>query len=214
MKLKWIEGPNGTARAIETEDHPKQRIAIEGIDGSGKTSVTEALAKHLGKQGLKTMTFAPYRIANKWLRADIYDLWSTMQGSFEATSLLKDVIYDCEDIADTHKADVVIYDRHWMTGQTMVEGHSNREDYWHQYGPRPIPTALLRVPIETAMERRAEEVGYIAYMTPNHLGSDAATYARLAKENPQHILGIYRSDDDVTPAAIAKTIAWDMNIRR
>ncbi len=192
------------------------RIAIEGIDGAGKTTTCEALVKCLEADGLHVVTFAPYRMVNEYLGEEIYNLWFKPDDCLRAIRAFKEVIDICENEAQRWDADVVIYDRHWMTALTALEGDDTREGYWQQYGPEMVPAALLRVPVETALERRADEIkeDCAAFMEPDQLGRDAASYGRLAKQYGQHVLGIYRSDNDLTPEQIASSIAWDMRVKR
>ncbi len=192
------------------------RLGIEGIDGAGKTTTCEALVKCLEADGLQVVTFAPYRMVNEYLGEEIYNLWFKPDDCVRAIRVFKEVIDTCEVEAQRWNADVVIYDRHWMTALTAFEGNETGIDYWEQYGPEMVPVALLRVPVETALERRADEIkeGIATFMEPDQLGKDAASYGRLARQYGQHVLGIYRSDDDVTPEQIARSIAWDMQVNR
>ena len=192
------------------------RIALEGIDGAGKTSVCNALAGHLSVEGYRTQVYAPFRLANERLGEDIYNLWFDINSCLTAICLLKDVIDDCENNARREGADVVVYDRHWMTALKMIEGRDTAEGYWGSYGPELVPVALLRVPVETALERRADEATrfWTPYMDADQMGLDAAAYHRMTKTYRQHLLGIYRSEDDVSPEDIARNIAWDMQVTR
>jgi thymidylate kinase len=187
------------------------RLAIEGIDGSGKSTTCQELVKQLEADGLRVKVFAPYRLANARLGHDIYDLWQN--AGEQATKLMKKVVADCEAEAAAEQADVVIYDRHWMTGMESMQSCAEGSDYWEKNGPEFVPVALLRVPIETALERRADELDD-PWMQGEGLGRTAECYHNLARRYGQHLLGIYRSDNDVTPDQVASNIIWDMRVRR
>lgn len=194
-----------------------ERIAIEGIDGSGKTATCHALADYFETRDMSPAIFSPYRVANETLGMDIYELWFDKTTCIDAIKLMKQTVDSCEQQAADQAAQVIIYDRHWMTALTASEHNQELAATWVTHGPKFVPTAVLKVPIETALLRRAEEYQHgnlPAYMEPSVLEHDAELYTHLAAKHAEHILGIYRSDNDVAPHAIAKNIYWDMNVRR
>ncbi len=187
------------------------RLAIEGIDGSGKTTVCDELVRQLEVDGLKPVVFAPFRLANECLGHDIYELWA--HNHDRGVDILKEVIDVCEAKAEEAEADVIIYDRHWMTALESLEDCVDGDEYWELHGPDFVPVALLRVPIETALERRADELDD-PWMQGDTLGRTAECYHNLSRKYGQHLLGVYRSDNDVTPQQVAQNILWDMRVRR
>lgn len=185
-------------------------VAIEGIDGAGKTSAAQLLAEEFAADGLRANVYAPFRLANERLGHDIYDLWQTPSTAKAAIGVLHAVLDDCREQSADEKADVTIYDRHWMTAFTEIIHDPEALAAWGDYF---VPTALLQVNPQLATQRQG-----------NDLGADWSTLRRqiqyanlrtyLSKHYSQHMLGIYRSDSDVTVRALARSIQSDMRFRR
>ncbi len=189
----------------------RNRIAIEGIDGSGKSSVVSAITEALTAEGLHVRTFATFRIANTELGHDIYDLWADDRTAKIGIEVMRHTLGVCETIAAKDGADVVIYDRHWMSVMTEIDNRPNLIQVWgNDYF---VPACLLRTPPETGRSRlqndQDEEFSSLTSLT-----TYANKFNQLARTFPQQMLGIYRSDDDVTIDDIARNIMWDMRIRR
>ncbi|MGB4762630.1 MAG: hypothetical protein WBP12_04745 [Candidatus Saccharimonas sp.] len=187
-----------------------RKLGIEGIDGSGKTSVAQEVARQLGTEGLKAAIFSPYRMANALLGREMYQSWPLRHKAAENIAVLLHVLEQCDAAAAEQGIDVVIYDRHWMTAMTEID---DRPGLVAQWGERFIPTALLQVSPGTATRR----IGNDHESQWSDLGAQARYadhYRELARKYPEHLLGIYRSEPDVSVETIAKTIIWDMNIQR
>ena len=129
-----------------------REIAIEGLDGSGKTTVAHALGAAYEVEGLRASVVAPYQLANQLAETDIYPLWKSDPGALQAVGILKQVLESCTAEAQEAGLDVVIYDRHWMTAFTEIETRPVASEAW---GDRFVPTAYLSVDSATA-ERRAQ----------------------------------------------------------
>ncbi len=185
-------------------------IAIEGIDGSGKTTVAEALKDELRGQGLCVGVVSPYRLASKEYGGDLYPLWQNEIGAKRAIGVLKNVLELTEVCAEKAGLDVLIYDRHWMTAFTEI---ADRPALVSEWGATFVPTALLRAN-PTLAQQRARNDCHEAWMSPEGLRGYAEKYEQLCSKYGQHLLGVYRNDTDVTPGSIARNIAWDMNITR
>lgn len=188
----------------------RNTIAIEGIDGSGKTSTAHALATEFEADGLHAKVYAPYRLATERLGEDIYNLWQTPETAKAAVEVMHGVLDDCGIEARDEGVEVVIYDRHWMTAFTEIIHDPEAVEAW---GQNFVPIALLKANPQLATQRQQ-----------NDLGADWSTLRRqvhydnvrtcLSKRYPQHILGIYRSDSDVTVKALARQIQSDMRFSR
>ena len=187
-----------------------KNVAIEGIDGSGKTTVGNKLAELLRADGLKAVTFAPYRLANERLGEDIYAMWSNPQSAKAAVAVLRQVFDDCEVQADAENADVVIYDRHWMTAFTEI---STNPELVGEWGDMFVPAALLRVEPSVATERQANDAS-APWSDASSQEQYASLYKDVAANNIKHLLSIYRSGNDATPACIARAIESDLYYRR
>lgn len=187
-----------------------RKLGIEGIDGSGKTTVAKEVSRQLGTEGLKAVIFSPYRMANDQLGREMYHDWNIRHKAAENIVAFIKVLEECEALAAEQGADVIIYDRHWMTAMTEIGDRPSLVDQW---GDHFVPTALLQVSPGTAARRITNDhdskwsnlVAQAEY---------ADRYRDLARRHPEHLLGIYRSEADVSAPVIAKNIIWDMNIQR
>ncbi|MFZ1484344.1 MAG: hypothetical protein WAS36_05025 [Candidatus Saccharimonadales bacterium] len=186
-----------------------KKIALEGIDGAGKTTVANLLKESFENQGLSVAQFAPFRLANATYGSDIYPLWKSRAGAEKATMLIKAALDHCEAEAVDTNADVIVYDRHWMTVMTEIDGRHDLVQKWDRF----VPTAVLRVHPDVARSRLAAGPKE-SFTSGPMLQRYADSYQKLSSRYFSHLLGIYRSDEDVTPAALARNIEWDMNIRR
>ncbi|MDB5185042.1 MAG: hypothetical protein JWN38_850 [Candidatus Saccharibacteria bacterium] len=185
-------------------------IAVEGIDGSGKTSVVEALAEQLEAEGLHVATYAPYRITNERLGSDVYKLWQSPDTASQAITEVQQTFAECETLAAEEGADVIIYDRHWMTALTEIRDQPELVEQW---GDCYVPAALLLAKPEVATARQQGDKAEDWAQLESQRHYDAA-YRQLVAEHFRDMLGIYRSDVDVSPEAIARNINWDLRIRR
>jgi thymidylate kinase len=186
------------------------RLALEGIDGSGKSTTANVLADMLTREGLTVATFAPYRLANAELGEDVYDMWHDADRAKHAVDAVTTVLDQCERQAEDEAVDVVIYDRHWMTAFTEIR---DNPDLIKQWGDHFVMTALLKVAIPTAMKRCENDLDEI-WMQQRELERYHVKFCALAAKYGKYLFGLYRSDIDVSPADLAHNIRWDMWIRR
>lgn len=185
-------------------------IAIEGLDGSGKSTIAHELASIYEAEGQRTRVVSPYRLAAHHSGDDIYPLWQTKEGAHEAIDILHHVLNDAHGQAEQSEIDVLIFDRHWMTAFTEI-GHD--EELIKKWGSHFAPTAYLKADTNVMRARTGndhdaawmDEVAYSVYVE---------RYSELCRSYGQHLLGIYRNDHQLTPQAVAQAIQWDMNIRR
>ncbi len=185
-----------------------KRLAIEGIDGAGKTSVAAKLASQLETDGYRVRVFAPYRLVQAHTGDDTYPMWQEPETAKMAIKALHKTFEECETDARAAGADIIIYDRHWMTALSELPAQSEQVADWSSF----IQTALLRVPIKTAIKRCSNDRDE-PWMAVAELERYSIRYQALARQYSKFMLGTYRSDD-VAPEDIAETIKWDMYIRR
>lgn len=187
-----------------------RQVAIEGLDGSGKTTVAEALMSAYEAEGLKATVVAPYRLANEAMGTDLYPLWKSERGALMAVGALKDVISTSTQEAEDSGTDVLIFDRHWMTAFSEI---ANRPSAIAAWGDAFVPTAYLRVDPEVAA-RRAQNDRSAPWMSRHNFNNYALRYNCLCRDYGRYLLGIYRNDDDVSIDSLSRSILWDMNILR
>ena len=185
-----------------------REIAFEGIDGAGKTTTISIVKRMLAQDGAQVEVVAPYREAAAH-HGDIYEMWQDKVGVGLAVRAITEVIDDAHARAIANGADVLLYDRHWMTAFAEIDDNGAAKLRW---GNRFVPTAFLRVSPDVALARIGETGE--PWATRAQLGHYAEHYARLAFQYPHLLHGMYRSDTDVAPEAIARSIVWDMGARR
>lgn len=187
-----------------------KELALEGIDGAGKSTVADLLQERLAQDGIVADVCRPYYEARELLGQDLYPLWASDDGSMAAIGTLHTITATARDKAHEAKADLILYDRHWMTAFTEIGDKPQRAAQWDESDF--VPTALLRVTPEVAAQRcrQADE----AWAQPSELHRYHNQFNALATVYGRHLLGVYRSDDDVSPQCLARNIAWDLQVRR
>lgn len=166
-----------------------REIAIEGVDGVGKSSVATALAQLLSAFGGQAHICNPFHTARAMNdEQDVYPLWQTQDGSHHAIDLLHAAIQAERARAAAVAADTIIYDRHWMTVFTEVGQDPDLVAHWGDHLPH---TALL-------LDARPEEQQ--RHQANNHGDSwdvydERERYKKLYRElgyaHRDHMLGAY-----------------------
>ncbi len=189
-----------------------KEIAIEGLDGTGKTTVANLLWFHFTAQEIPTAICAPYKDVKAEYGSDIYPLWKSDRGAEMCIDLIKGAIQTARQKALDDKKAILIYDRHWMTAFTEIAAHPHLVERW---GDEFVPTAYLRVSPETARRRAQDDPDTQApWMQKRNYENYSTCYETLCRNYGQHLLGIYRNDDDVPLESIVRNIEWDTYIRR
>lgn len=186
-----------------------EKIAIEGVDGSGKSTIINALELLLTREGRKVATYSPYKEANAVLGHDIYKLWQTDEGAIRAIELLTQLCEEAEKKAEDRGMDILLFDRQWMTAFSELLDRPHLMQLWQNRAQ----TAMLRVQPDVA-SRRITNDRDSSWSTLEMQQHYAHQYEKVARHCLRDMLGIYRNDGDVSPGVIAKSIVWDMNIRR
>ena len=187
-----------------------KKLAIEGIDGAGKTSVTERAVLSFGKMGKKAKAVSIFRAANELLGIDAYELWDT-QDFPSAIEAVKSAEQQAIEQADDENIDVLLFDRHWVSGRVFTNGTMAQHE-WLTDGLQPIKTILIRVSPHIALARKQEDL-HEPWMALQELIKDAAQYEIELEQNKEFRHSIYRSDDTIA-SIIGCQIAWDDTARR
>lgn len=155
-------------------------IAIEGIDGSGKTPTISLVNQQLGEAGMKVANFAPYHLAkNRNKGKDIYSLWST--NPTLAVKLLHEVLEETESQISQINPDVVIYDRHWVTAFSENDEKEHVSNLW---GDLFVPTFMLTSPLEHTL--RLGKRGYSEpWMQDSSLAHYHKKYDEIFEQHPE-----------------------------
>lgn len=187
-----------------------KQIAIEGLDGSGKTTVANALQVAYESEGISAEVISPYTLANQEVGSDLYPLWKSERGALMAVSVLKNVIENSTEQARDRGSEVLIFDRHWMTAFTEIACRPRVISAW---GNNFVPTAYLRVDPNVA-QLRAKNDKSAPWMSRHNFNNYANRYTSICRDYGKYLLGIYRNDDDVSIDNLTRSIIWDMNILR
>lgn len=187
-----------------------KEIALEGIDGCGKSTIANELKSQLETEGLCVYVDSPYKRANVGLGHDVYGMWPKYDSAKAAINAIRQATEAIRTDAANANADVTIFDRHWMTAFTEIGERSELVEYW---GNTFVPTVLLIAAPLTATRRLTN-----GFDTPWSKVSKQADYdlrfRELARQHPENMLGMYRTDTDLKSEAIAHQINWDMHILR
>lgn len=159
-------------------------LAVEGINGSGKTPTIRYLKSLLNSHNISTGIYAPYHLVKAKIDLpDIYPLWE--QEPEWAVSLLHEVMDEAESDAKANDHDVLIYDRHWTTAFTQAEKNPVIKTAW---GERFVPTILFSSPLSHA--KRLANRGYSAeWLSLDSIKYYINLYEQVAKQYPQLIVG-------------------------
>lgn len=174
-------------------------LAIEGINGAGKSPTIAHTIEQLGEQGQKSACFAPFHLVRPRLdRPDIYPLWD--ENPSRAVELLHETLDEVEDQARQQGLDVLLYDRHWMTVHTQAPRVPEVIELW---GDRFVPTVLLTAPVEHSM--RLTQRGYTApWLQDETIPLYTRLYDELYSQHPDHMLGRFMVESqtqDLRPIA-------------
>jgi thymidylate kinase len=183
-----------------------EKICIEGIDGAGKTTIANRLAEMLIKDGVKATVVSPHHLANERLGRNTYEMCRDNTQAKLAIQTLKEIFMETEQSTDG----VIIYDRHWMTAFTDM---GNDPELVEEWGDTFVPAALMMVSPDIASSRIGNDLDE-PWSQPAELEKYERRYTELARGNFKHMLGVYRTDADLTVEMIANAIRSDMYYRR
>lgn len=162
-------------------------IAIDGMDGSGKSTIIKETKKSLVAEGYTTEIYAPYRLANqRILEDDLYTYWSDGRAG-EALNIVQDTIIDCRDRSN---ADIILYDRHWMTAFTEIHGTEHVNDWYVSM----VPTFVMNAPPTTIKARRQSTLDDELTSSDVLLADYSKRYENLVQIYAEHIIGSFETD--------------------
>ena len=185
-------------------------VAIEGVDGVGKSSVATALAERLSPF-YKPHVCNPFHTAREINGGDdIYPLWATFSGSVKAIDLLKGAVSQERDKAAETEAKLIVFDRNWLTAFTEIGDDPELVEAWGDDMPR---TVLLQ-PIGDSITRADDTDIWDA---PTEREQYKRRYQEQAWAHFPRMIGHYlmdRNNMDWSVEAVAAQIDSDMRYRR
>ncbi|RLG75370.1 MAG: dTMP kinase [Thermoprotei archaeon] len=131
-------------------------IAIEGIDGAGKTTIAKMLVEGLRKMGIKAVyTYEPYDTPVAKL---LEQLLGKISPTAEALMLAADRVIHVDTVIlpSLKRCDVVITDRYFYSSMAY-QGARGVDIEWireiNRFAPIPDIGIYLDIDVETALER-------------------------------------------------------------
>lgn len=191
-----------------------RELAIEGVDGVGKTTVIKELKGLLEADGQTVMVAQPYHeVAREYPGIDVYEALQNGRLAQTALDTVALMIGKAQAKAYDEHVDVLIWDRHWMTAKTEIERNRPRDGVW--IGGKPM-TALLDPDTEVSPELYDRMVDDKEPWTATKEIVDdyAQRYRQLAWSFRTCLLGVYRVDGLTTPQKLARAIRWDLAKQR
>ncbi|MFB9904798.1 dTMP kinase [Allokutzneria oryzae] len=175
-------------------------IVIEGLDGSGKRTLTDALTKELTDRGLSSTRWAFPRYGES-VHADlIHDAMHNRLGPLVDTVYGMAVLYALDRQAaaagiraDLEKFDVVLIDRYLASNAAYCAARLHEDAHGDMVRwvrdvelgrfELPVPDAhlLLRVPVEVAAARTAHREGSEVGRERDSYETDGGLQARCSK---------------------------------
>lgn len=185
-------------------------IAVEGVDGVGKSSVANALVERLAPYH-QPYTCNIYHTARQINGGDdLYPLWATYSGSVKAIDLLKSALVQERDRASEAGAGLIVWDRNWLTAFTEIGNDPELVDVWGDDMPR---TALLL----PAGDHIARATDNDTWDQPTEREQYKRRYQEQAWAHFSRMIGHYlmdRRNMDWSVSAVASQIDSDMRYRR
>jgi len=160
-------------------------FVLEGIDGSGKSTQVQRLAKWLRERGREVVaTREPSD--GPWGRR--YRAWARGEVEADAAEVLDMFVRDRAEHVESEirpaleRGQIVVCDRYVASTLAYQVAHGNDRDRVHAVAGAPalVPdlTLWLRLPVELAIERMGESA-VERYERPDFLERVDAEYARL-----------------------------------
>jgi thymidylate kinase len=169
-------------------------FAVDGHDGAAKTNTVEAVKLALKARGLRVAVSELFKVAGKHAPGgkDIYPLWQSDPGW--AIVLLRRAAASAIHVAEDEEADVLLFDRHWMTVMVEVIG-TEHERLW----PHFVPTFFNRAPLEKILS-----CSRFSFETPwsrsvKQVRDYRERYLAVAARFPEHILETFDISDKRVP---------------
>ncbi len=156
-------------------------FVIEGHDGSAKTPIAEGVRDKLDELGYSVSLYEPFQLVKEKIpEEDIYFYWGDGRAK-EAVNIIKGMI---QEIRDNNKANIVLYDRHWMTVFSEIDS-TPLVNGWVDFPP----TFFLKVKPEITRQRN--KFSYDIPFTSNNqqIQGYFNRYNQLAEKYSEHIVG-------------------------
>lgn len=172
-------------------------FVLEGHDGAGKSTVLRGVSETLTSHGFTNEVYAPFHMVREQIpEKDIYPYWNNGMAE-EALDLLREVIRSIRRGAQTSRPDVLLYDRHWMTIFSEIDG-TNLATEWDDFPP----TFFLEAPpsVTKAHKQFSYEVPFTT--SDEQIAGYHRKFLGLAEKYSVHLAGrfyVATKTQDLTP---------------
>lgn len=162
-------------------------FAIDGHDGAAKTPILQAVEQQLVSAGLRVWRCAPFHIANAQHGGDVYPLWAHDDSTRQLLERLRDVLAGERRLAQEENAQVLLFDRHWMTILVEIDGRQAVGSLWVDF----VPTFFVQAPPSKtkACDRFSYDLGWTS--SDERVDYYYHRYLDIARRYPQFLLGQY-----------------------
>lgn len=164
-------------------------LALDGHDGVGKTTLSQALAKRLGGTAVRPFSGSTgAKLLEIGAAQDVKALVALGTGAIDAA------------VASIPCDRPVVLDRGWMTVASFVPTSAEFFSLWKYW----IPTALCWIPLDVTVERlsaRTDEEPESTAWHQHYLD----TYLMLAEKSDSFVL---RTDLNSLPACVERLTSW------
>lgn len=162
-------------------------IAVEGLDGSGKTTVSKELVKRLSMMGYRAVyTFEPYGSPFTEALRKYIELYGDAEAELEALVMALDRLYHIRRVVEPllNEGAIVVCDR-YLHSSIAYQGAKGGDVEWiktiNRYALKPDLVLYLRVPLEVALSRIRGKSGKWKYFeSVERLKGAFEIYERLA----------------------------------
>lgn len=180
-------------------------FSFEGIDGSGKSTQTDAVAKELGKLGLTAVVLRSPRhdLFGEFIRRNVRELDPWLRNRL----FLLDIEVSLREEAEVHTDAVLLWDRYidsfYASNPEMTLGDSSNLT---AALPLPLRTFFLDIDPSYIFEERADVVD--EHSVPEWLQLKSERYGELATLFGDRILAIdaRQPQDEITKQIITEIV--------
>ncbi len=157
-------------------------LVIDGHDGAAKTPVVEGVRERLIERGYSVGAYAPFQLVKKRIpEPNINSYWDDGRTGL-AVDLLRGVI---EEVRGTSTEQVILYDRHWMTIFTEIEG-TELAKRWDDFPPTYFMS--IATP-EIIKGRKRFDPSFRHTASDQVIEEYCRRYNQLAELHSSHIVG-------------------------
>jgi dTMP kinase len=179
-------------------------VAIEGIDGAGKTTVAKKLVKRLEELGFESeYTYEPYSSPFSEALKRYVEEYGEAEAEIETLAMALDRLFHVRKFIEPllSKGAIVITDR-YVYSSIAYQGAKGADIEWikivNKYAIKPDLVIYLRVPLEVALERiKRKEQRWKYFEDVNRLKKVQEIYESLVTQGLMISVDATRDIDEI-----------------